>query len=457
MYGMHTNRFTLSLVFRIFLLLINMILISTVIREPVENQMVFTLISLFIILLLQVIMLYEFLNRTNQNLLRFFMIIFDSDYSTHFQEKVKSSPFIELNRAFNRVIDTYKDLSREKELHYLYLDEVVKHIKVGIISVNESGKIGIMNHPASDLLQVIKCASWSDLKEAQPSFTSQIEKITRSGSSIIKLDLPYGKRNLSVHISRLKLQDESWRLITLQDVQEEIEQGEIEATHKLIRILNHEIMNSITPINSLTETVSMILQNENGIHKELSELTEMNLSDIRESVASIRERTEGLDHFLNGYQKLSQLPKLVKPKRIRLTDLFDGIGRLMQGELQKKQVILERDIPDEEIYVTADPHLLEQVIINLISNSIDALSGVQKPVIRFCAKMEGNHSVIEIKDNGKGILPEQLEQIFVPFYSTKQEGNGIGLSFSRQIMKLHGGSISVKSEPGVETVFTLKF
>jgi len=454
---MHTNQFTLSLVFRIFLLMINMILISIVIREPIENQMLFTLISLLIILLLQVIMLYEFLNRTNQNLLRFFMIIFDSDYSIHFQEKVKSSPFIELNRAFNRVIDTYKDLSREKELHYLYLDEVVKHIKVGIISVNESGKIGIMNNPASDLLQVIKCASWSDLKEARPSFTSKIEKITRSGSSIIKLDLPYGRRNLSVHISRLKLQDESWRLITLQDVQEEIEQGEIDATHKLIRILNHEIMNSITPINSLTETVSMILEKENGIDKELSELTELNLSDIRESVASIRERTEGLDHFLNGYQKLSQLPKLVKPKRIRLTDLFDGIGRLMQGELQKKQVILERDIPDEEIQVTADPHLLEQVIINLISNSIDALYGVHKPVIRLSAKVDGNNTVIEITDNGKGILPEQLEQIFVPFYSTKQEGNGIGLSFSRQIMKLHGGSISVKSEPGVETVFTLRF
>ncbi len=454
---MYSNRFVLWLVFRIFLLLANMVLISLVIQEPIEKQMLFTLISLFIILILQVIMLFEFLSRTNQNLLRFFMIIFDSDYSMHFQEKVKSSPFIELNKAFNKVIDKYKDLTRDKEIQYHYLDEVVKHIKVGIISVDESGRIGIMNHPASELLQVIKCNSWSDLEVSRPNFANQIDKINHSGSAIVKLELPTGRRNLSVRVSRLKLQDESWRLIIFQDVQEEIEQGEIEATHKLMRILNHEIMNSVTPINSLAETVSMILEKENGIQKGLSELTEMNLADIRASIASIRERTEGLDHFLNGYRKLSELPKLLKPKAVHLSDLFESTRRLMQGELQKQHIILERNIPDEDIQVIADPHLLEQVIINLISNSIDALSEVHKPVIKCSVKKEENQTLIEIADNGKGIHPEQLEQIFVPFYSTKQDGTGIGLSFSRQIMKLHGGSISVKSDPGVETVFTLKF
>ncbi len=454
---MNINRFTLSLILRIIFILVNMILISMVIKKPIENQMIFTLISLAVILSLQVIMLYEFLNRTHQNLMRFFMIIFDADYSIHFQEKVKSSPFIELNKAFNRVIDKYKDLSHDKEVHYHYLDEVVKHIRVGIISVKESGEIGIMNTPALELLQTIKFNNWADLEKIRPDFTKKIIETKREGSEILKLELPYGKRNLSIHVSRFILRDEPYRLILFQDVQQEVEQGEIEATHKLIRILNHEIMNSITPINSLAETVSMILEKENGTQKELSELTEMNLTDIRKSVTSIRGRTEGLDHFLNGYRKLSELPKMVRPENIRLSDLFESIGRLMQGELQKKQVILEQDVPDEGIHVMADPHLLEQVIINLISNSIDALSGVQYPVIRLSGKKEENHVLIEIKDNGKGIQSDQMEQIFIPFFTTKKEGNGIGLSFSRQIMKLHGGGISAKSEPGVETVFTLRF
>lgn len=454
---MNINRFSLSLTLRIIFILINMVLVSIVIRKPVENQMIFTLISLFVILTLQVIMLFDFMNRMNQNLLRFFMIIFDSDYTTHFQEKVKSSPFIELNKAFNKVIDTYKDLSRDKEMHYHYLDEVVKHIKVGIISVTDSGEIGLMNSPASDLLQTTKFRSWPDLEIARPGFTQQVDEIKKHGSVILKLDLPNGRRNLSVKVSRLIQSDESYRLIIFQDVQQEIEQGEIEATNKLIRVLTHEIMNSITPINSLTETISMILINDNGIHKEISQLTETNVSDIRESVASIRERTEGLNHFLQGYRKLSQLPKLLIMKTIRVNDFGENIGRLMQGEIQKSHISFEKEIVNEAMEFRADPHLLEQVIINLIGNSIDALSDIEKPVIRFCASREDDHCIIEIKDNGKGIMAKDLEQIFVPFYSTKNDGNGIGLSFSRQIMKLHKGSISVKSEPGVETVFTLKF
>ena len=454
---MYTKRIALSLILRIIFLLGNMVLISIVIRKPVENQMIFTLISLFLIIVFQVIMLFEFLNRTNQNLLRFFMIIFDSDYSTHFQEKVQSSPFLELNKAFNKVIDKYKDLSRDKELHYYYLDEVVKYIKVGIISVNNSGDVAIMNKPALEMLQVVRCNSWDEMMEVRPDFTQQVDNLRKRGPSILKLDLPYGRRNLSVHVSRLKLQDEPYRLITLQDVQQEVEQGEIEATHKLIRTLTHEIMNSITPISSLTETITMILEKDDGSQKESSELTEMNVSDIRESMESIRERTEGLDHFLQEYRKLSQLPKLPELDKIKITDFFKRILRLMQGEFQKNKISFEHRVINNDLVLTADSHLMEQVLINLIQNSIDATQGGKDPSISLSADLDGDHPVIKVTDNGRGISSDGLDQIFVPFYSTKSKGSGIGLSFSRQIMQLHGGSISVTSIPGEETVFTLQF
>lgn len=451
------NSFAVNLVLRILFLLGNMVLISVAVKQPLEKQIIFTLIVLCILLILQVIMLFEFLNRTNQNLLRFFMIIFDSDYSTHFQEKIKSSPFIELNKAFNKVIDTYKDLSHDKELQYYYLDEVVKHIKVGIISVNKSGEIGIMNKPACELLQTVKCKSWDEVRKSNPGFSEEIGRIDKRGYRIIKSDLRYGIKNLSVHVSTIKLQDESYRLITIQDVQHEYEQGETEATHKLIRTLTHEIMNSITPISSLTETISMLLEKEDGTRKDLSELNEMNMSDIRDSVRSIRERTEGLDHFLQEYRKLSQLPKLPELEKIKVSLFFERIVRLMQGEFKKKNISFEQQVPDKDLELTADSHLLEQVLINLIQNSIDSFEGSEDSYIKLVAEQDGDQSVIKVIDNGKGILPEDIDQIFVPFFSTKPEGSGIGLSFSRQIMRLHGGSISVQSKPEVETVFTLRF
>jgi len=162
------NRFAINLILRIIFLLGNMALITVAIKQPLEKQILFTLGGLCFLLILQIIMLFEFLNRTNQNLLRFLMILFDSDYSTHFQEKMKSSPYIELNKAFNKVINKHKDLSRDKELQYYYLDEVVKHIKVGIISVNKSGEIEIMNNPACELLQTVKCKSCSCTEKVYP-------------------------------------------------------------------------------------------------------------------------------------------------------------------------------------------------------------------------------------------------------------------------------------------------
>jgi len=314
-----------------------------------------------------------------------------------------------------------------------------------------------MNNPACELLQIVKCKSWDEVGQLNPGFSEEVDRINKRGNRIIKTDVRYGIKNLSVHVSTIKLENEPYRLITIQDVQHEYELGETEASHKLIRTLTHKIMNSITPISSLTETISMLLEKEDGTRKDFSELTEMNLSDIWESVKSIHERTEGLDHFLHEYRKLSQLPKHPELEKIKVSILFERIVRLMQGEFQKSNIQFEQEMEDKEMEIFADYHLMEQVIINLIRNSLDASRGKEDSFIRLQAEKDDGQPTIKVVDNGKGILPGIYEQIFVPFYSTKKEGTGIGLSFSRQIMQLHGGSISVQSIPGEETVFTLRF
>ncbi|UCG27937.1 MAG: HAMP domain-containing histidine kinase, partial [Bacteroidales bacterium] len=334
---------------------------------------------------------------------------------------------------------------------------VVKYNKVGIISTDESGIITLMNNPACELLQIVKHKSWTDLKNARPSFANEVEKINKSGAIIVKIDFPSCRKNLSVHVSTIKLQDEPYRLITIQDVQNEVEKGEIDATHRLIRVLTHEIMNSITPISSLTETISMLLESEEGLEKEISEITPSNISDIRKSAISIQERVDGLDHFIREYRKLSQLPKLPDLKRLKINELFEKVMNLMSGELQKSNIKLILDIPDKNMGIFADSHLLEQVLINLMGNSIEALQDIEGGEIRMIAGEEEEGPFIRIIDNGKGIAPDEFDQIFVPFYSTKEGGSGIGLSLSRQIMRLHGGNISVQSKPEKETVFTLKF
>jgi two-component system, NtrC family, nitrogen regulation sensor histidine kinase NtrY len=297
--------------------------------------------------------------------------------------------------------------------------------------------------------------NWKLLKQHNPYFTKEIESLGSHGKKLLEIRSSYETHFLSVDVRTLIILDKPLKLITLQDINSEIEQKEIEAWHKLIRILTHEIMNSVTPISSLTETMQSLLKDRSGNEKQLQDIRQETISDISFSLNTIQKRSDGLLHFVENYRKLTKVPK----PHLEKTDVkifFEAVEKLMSHELTRKKIAIKIEVP-APMEIDLDPALMEQVLINLITNSIYALDGVRDPRIELKSYQKDKQIVIEVGDNGKGIPAKELGEIFIPFFTTKKEGSGIGLSLSKQIMSLHGGSIRVHSEVNAGTSFFLYF
>ena len=261
---------------------------------------------------------------------------------------------------------------------------------------------------------------------------------------------------LTIQSTELRIRGTDVKLITLQNIQPELQRQELEAWQNLTRVLRHEIMNSITPISSLTSTLREILDHDMQKRNSHYELKEEGAEDLREGLSTIENRSRGLIKFIDAYREYTSLPK-PKMATVRLKDLIDHVAQLMRTELKKTAINFHYACSSEYLTIQADLEMIEQVLINLLKNAIEALSETENPKLELIGSYDEMAVKIEIIDNGPGIIKEALEHIFVPFYTTKRTGSGIGLSLSRQIMQMHNGSITVESEPDVRTVFTLRF
>ena len=285
---------------------------------------------------------------------------------------------------------------------------------------------------------------------------SELELLGDNGRKLIETHIHGETKILTVDVSTQTILEKPHKLITLQDINSEIEQKEIEAWHKLIRILTHEIMNSITPIASLTETMQSMLTDKQGEQKALSAINDETIQDIRFSLNTIQNRSEGLLHFVENYRKLTRVPKpVVEP--VNISKFLGSIEKLMQETLQRHDITFSITVEDTKLTATLDPALIEQVVINLVTNSMHALEGRKDKVIQVKGYKQENKVTLEIADNGKGIPEKELKEIFIPFFSTKKEGSGIGLSLSKQIISQHGGTIKVSSVPEKGTSFYIQF
>jgi signal transduction histidine kinase len=254
----------------------------------------------------------------------------------------------------------------------------------------------------------------------------------------------------------LKTADRTLHLVSFQNIQPELDEKELESWQKLIRVLTHEIMNSMTPINTLVTTITRIYRNkETGELKKPEELQTPMIEKTVKGLDLIESRGQGLIHFVQNYRDVTRLPK-PDFKVLNVRDMFQGIKLMFDEQLMQNGVTLTIDC-HPSLYINADGKLLEQVIINLVKNAIEAFEDAPDPAITMSAQSNNNQIIMEIADNGKGIPPDMLENIFVPFFTTKEKGSGIGLSLSRQIIRLHGGTMNVQSEPFSRTVFTIKF
>lgn len=357
----------------------------------------------------------------------------------------------EMNEAFNKV----KQARKEKDSEYQFFKNIVQHVGIGILTFKKDGAIQIINNAAKRLLRVDRVEHINELREASDALVDAFLKLKTGGRELVRLKAGDETVQLSVFAIELTLRGEEVKLISMNNIQSELEEKEMEAWQNLVRVLTHEIMNSVTPISSLAGIVEEELGKK--LNSEEVVLKKDEAEDMHLSVQTISKRSEGLIKFVKEFRSLTHIPK-PKLMQVAVKPLLEELALLHRKELVDNGIGISVSTDPETMVVMADKMLVEQVLINLIKNAIQAFGEkTDRQIVMTAYQNETGNVLISVKDNGTGIEPEALEKIFIPFFSTKKTGSGIGLSLSRQIMRQHEGNISVKSVLGEGTEFILRF
>ncbi len=416
--------------------------------------------ALFIIGILIIYQIYSLINyveKTNRDLTHFFQSIKYSDFSQSFRDDKRGPSFSALKTAFTDVMNAFRKTRAEKEEHYRYLQTIVQHVGIGLIAFQPNGDVELINTAAKRLLKVPQLKNIRSLESMSQPLVETLLNLKSRDRALVKVELENEPLHLSLYAAEFKLRGQTFSLVSVQNIQSELEEQEIEAWQKLIRVLTHEIMNSITPISSLASTINELLKESYNPPLPEKKLESEALSDIHHAAQTIQKRSQGLLHFVDAYRNLTLVQK-PKFQIFPIKELFARVEKLMQTDIKKKGIHFQTTVEPQSLELTADPELIEQVLINLLLNSLHAAAGQEGGRIEMKAILDGRgRIIIQVRDNGPGIPPDNIEEIFVPFFSTKEGGSGIGLSLSRQIMRLHHGTIGVHSELNIETVFTLRF
>jgi nitrogen fixation/metabolism regulation signal transduction histidine kinase len=446
------NRFYISIIIRIILIVVTGLALSFFIGQ--DDKIMASIIS-FLLIAIQTIYLISFINKTNRNLASFLLRIQAKDTAVNYQDEQVLKNFKGLHLSFDQINKELQHIRIENEQKTHYLNTIVDHARIGIIAFDDKGKIELFNPEASNILQCNACQFMVTLASKLPDFHHAITTDTSEKSQLIKLNLNSEIQNLAIKKTIINIGTKIIHIISFQNIRRELDHNELESWQKLIQVLNHEIMNSLTPITSLSKVIKRYIHKD-GVIKKADELSDEIIKDIAINTEIIEERGKGLVDFIEVYKNITKSPKLHLAK-FRIADTVNKIEKFYGEKFKDQGVKFESKIKTN-LELFADESLIEQMLINLIKNSLEALINQLNPKITITAKNTNDGSLlITIQDNGEGIPGTELDKIFIPFYSTKETGSGIGLSLSRQIMYLHKGSISVYSRPGEETVFSLKF
>ncbi len=407
-----------------------------------------------VVWLFQLYNLFNYVDGTNRKLTRFLESIKYADFTSGFAGDDRAgASFRELNQALTEVMDAFRQTRAEKEEHWQYLHTVVQHISVGLLSYDGEGRIELLNNTARRFLTAPTLRNLSELQTSQPDLYQTIVQLPPGRNTLFR---PSTELQLSISATELRLRERTHRIIALQNIQSELQEKEIEAWQNLSKVLRHEIMNSVTPISSLVSTLNDIMVHDLRPQNADFVLEGETVADLREGLATIESRSKGLINFINTYRTFTNIPA-PNLERLAVKTLADRLRTLMLPDLREANVSFVYEEETSGLELFADAEQLEMVLINLIKNAAEALVDTPEPRIWLRARESYDHHVLlEVEDNGPGIIPEALDNIFIPFFTTKAEGSGIGLSWSRQIMQMHKGSLTVQSRPG-RTVFTLRF
>ena len=395
-----------------------------------------------------------YVNSVNRKLAFFLDAVRNEDSTLHFPEKVGNETMEHLHQSFNRINNTISEIKIRSEHNERFFMEFMKHSATGLMVVDEKGYIDIINDKALRYCGIGYISNIQRLLQSNKALYDALIDIEPGHTRTLKWVEGQEIQQVSLKVVSITFRDKKYRIYSLYDIRAELEENELETWQKLIRILTHEIMNSIAPITSISNTLSKFFIRNNRM-VPVQELTQKEISDTIQGLSVIEERSEGLMHFVDSYRKLTKIPK-PNFKPVLLKDWIGRIELLVRKRMEEEHICLSIHHHYNGSTFPGDEKLLTQVVINLLNNAADALAGTSDKRIWISTSMNGEGKLkISITDNGQGFTEEELDNIFIPFYTTKENGSGIGLSLSRQIMRLHKGSISARSTPGKETTFEL--
>jgi nitrogen fixation/metabolism regulation signal transduction histidine kinase len=410
------------------------------------------------LIIAQTLWLIRKVENTNREVIHFLNAIRYDDFSYHYRPTTEGETFQELAAAFNNVISRFREIRNDKEAHYQYLKTIIHHIGIGLVSFDAMGNVQIMNTAAKRLFKITgSVRNVQELGEFSPELVEKFIRLRTGNRDLIKIVHGAEIIQLAMYAIELTLQGKEYKLITLQNIHNELEEQEMDAWQKLIRVLTHEIMNSVTPISSLASTLEgevEYLQENNG------QLRPEDIEDMQMAIKTIQRRSEGLIRFVSDFRNLTHVP-MPQFKNVHVSEIFAHVVKLMEPEMKANEVKCQVEVEPPSLVITADREMIEQVLINIVKNAIQALSDVEREdgrrIVLLARFDEKSHPFIIVRDNGPGIDPDALERIFIPFFTTKKSGSGIGLSLSRQIMRSHKGTLTAHSVVGEGTDFILKF
>jgi signal transduction histidine kinase len=440
---MKFNRYEISLTIRVLLLLASI----TAAAFCIVDQRFTLLIFLALLIVFQILNFVQFINKTNVELSQFIEAVQYRDFSLQFTEKNAPVSVRQLRRAFNQINFTFKQLSSEREEQYQYLQKILELVDTGILSYDQNGNVGWINEAFKRMMNVPYLRNISSLEKRDSIVYQVIINLENGNSQLVKINQ---KQVLLAKTTFLNDNTET-NLIAFQNVNEAIEDTEAQAYQKLLRVMTHEIMNSVAPIASLAETM------EKTIARRKGGKSEDEFDDIVLGISTIRKRSENLLKFADTYRQLAKV-SITSFSEFYIRDLFEGVEILLENQIEQKNIEFDVVIKDFNLMIEGDMVLIEQVLINLIINAIDAVKAQENPKVTLLAFLSNQEQiVIEVRDSGIGMSPDLMDKIFVPFFTSKPNGSGIGLSLSKQIMALHKGTITVTSIEGQGTTFRLGF
>lgn len=450
---MVSRHFLVQLAGRLLLFaLLTFLAVWLVLRTGYHGWTLMVLVSLALL----AVELWRYTSRTNRELSRFLNAARYADFSQKFSLEPLGSDFGKLGQVFNEILERQRNLRIRQEAGNRHLRALIEHIPVPLMTVHADGALSLQNNAARRLFGAAHVTRLEDLKQFGENFHDSVEQAVPGLRELVTFSVEDVEYRLTLASTEIISEGKSERLISLQDIQNELDETQAQAWQELVSVLTHEIMNSITPVSSLAETAKEVVDDVLEKSDPDNPAAE-DLEDLREAVTTLAQRSDSLMNFVNGYRQITRLAPPRK-ERISLVDLFESASRLARAEWPDGELNLVSEVSPPGLDIQVDRDLLEPVLLNLLRNAWQAAIDVDHPQIQLLGRLNRRgRAVIEVRDNGPGVPDENKRKIFVPFFTTKEGGSGVGLALARQVMIAHGGFIRVSRNEEGGASFTMTF